>query len=485
MRLRLRLFWKILFGFWFTFICIVEGVWVVFTLYNIPRFREEIRSYAHNLSETRLASAETALRLGGEDGLRVLLASWPEEERVRLTFAPVGADEGENWLGPNVSVLASMKVPGKVPGNVSGNVPGYIARIVKEEGKPERRIISRKVPLADGTIVRIIYDRTDMLPRPPKHGPLHIPVEMVVFGVVGGLLFSALLAWHLSRPIWRLRKGFTQLAGGNLDVRLKGLMGRRRDEIADLARDFDSMAERLQILVESREQMLYDVSHELRSPLARQHIAIGLARQNPRRTEALLDRIERESSRMDELVGELLTLSRVEAEESVLEEYFDLQGLARVVVDNTRFEAEKDGVSIQMHHVPEDELAEISTVRGDAELVRRALENVLRNAVRHSPPGSSVVVSVKVDAAMNSCAITVEDSGPGVPEESLKRIFEPFVRLRTAEGGATGKGTSQGAGLGLAIASRAIAVHKGRIYAANRSEGGGLSITMVLPLEGG
>jgi two-component system OmpR family sensor kinase len=330
------------------------------------------------------------------------------------------------------------------------------------------------VTLADGSSCRVTYETAGLLPMPHRPGPFSLPPQLVILGALGGLLFSTLLAWHLSTPIWRLREGFGRLASGELDVRLRGLMGRRRDEIADLARDFDRMAERMQALVESREQLLHDVSHELRSPLARQHTAIGLARQNPQRTASLLDRIEQESSRMDDLVGELLTLSRVEAEGGGFEEYFDLQSLVRVVVNNTRFEAAGDGVDIGLAMAPEGAPDEMFTVRGDSELVRRALENVLRNATRHSPRGSCVAVGVFVDGAANRCTIRVEDSGPGVPPEFLRQMFEPFVRLRKSKG--------QGVGLGLAIAKRAIAVHGGSIEAANRPEGG-LCVTIVLPLE--
>ena len=438
--MRLRLFWKILFSFWLTFICIVEGVWIIFSLNDAPHQRPWEAAIQHNVAEIRLGSATTALRLGGVDGVQALLAEWPEKERVRLSFAPFSGD---------VTTSAVL------------------------DGKEGSAIYSRVESLPDGSAVRLQYDATDLFPR-HHPGPFSFPAELSILAVLGGLLFSSLLAWYLAAPAWRLRDGFAQLAGGNLDVRLKKLMGRRRDEIADLAGDFDLMAERMQSLVESREQLLHDVSHELRSPLARQHMAVGLARKAPERTPALLNRIEQESSRMDELVGELLSLSRVESGARALDAYFDLQELARVVVDNVRFEADQDGVAIDLSMVPATGPDQTATIRGDAELVRRALENVLRNAVRHTPRNSSVDVSVTVDSARNTCAIRIADHGPGVPGESLGRIFEPFVRL--------GKGESHGVGLGLAIAKRAIVVHGGTIEAENR-EGAGLTIAITLALE--
>jgi two-component system OmpR family sensor kinase len=365
---------------------------------------------------------------------------------------------------------------------------------VPEPQDAEFPFYKRTVRLDDGRAYALRYDTSDLF-KPRKAGPLNIPAELLVLGILGGLLFSAALAWYLTAPVWRLREGFGQLAQGRLGVRLKPLMGRRRDEIVDLADDFDVMAGRMQALVESREQLLHDVSHELRSPLARMHMAIGLARQNPSRTEALLGRIEQESSRMDELVGELLTLSRVEAQGATLDDYFDLAELLRVVVNNARFEARQDGVEIALRlpgGAGEDETDGNATVRGDAELVRRALENVLRNAVRHSPRGTVVDVGVDVEfeGVAHARTIRIEDRGPGVPPEALQRIFDPFVRLGEASGTGvdqisgqnTGQNAGQGAGLGLAIARRAIAVHHGSITAKNR-EGGGLSIAISLPVE--
>ncbi|WP_419785022.1 HAMP domain-containing sensor histidine kinase [Pseudodesulfovibrio sp.] len=430
--MRIRLFWKILFGFWLTFICISQGVWLIFHLYEQPRHRPWLVEYVRQQAEVRLEAAATVLRLGGEKELLALVDGWPEQER-----------KGFSWHFGN------------------------------ETAKPDYPVFTKQGVLPDGATCTLQYDGTSALPHPPRSGWFNMPPELVILGILGGLLFSALLAWYLIKPVWRLRLGFDQLTKGQLGIRLKPLMGRRRDEIADLARDFDTMAERMQTLVESREQLLYDVSHELRSPLARQHMAFGLARQNPQRMPQLLDRIEKESSRMDELVGELLTLSRVEFGADMPEEYFDIGSLARVVVDNAAFEAREDGVEVVLHMAPDEEETG-TTACGEAELIRRALENVVRNGVRHSPRGTSVRVTVTRDMGSDSCRIRIADSGPGVPEKDLGKIFEPFVRLGNTSG--------SGAGLGLAIAKRAVTVHGGTIQAIN-GPNGGLQITITLPLS--
>lgn len=449
--MRVRLFWKILFSFWLTFICIVEGVWIIFSINDAPHQRPWEISLGRSVAEIRLGSAATALELGGKAGLQALLAAWPERERGRLSFEPLHA---ASPLIPHGSGESDAVSP---VGASDGGSTTYF----------------RIAVLPNGSRMRLTFDAANLLSR-PRPGPLSFPFELPLLALLGGLLFSSLLAWYLTVPAWRLRMGFDQLAGGKLDVRLKGLMGGRRDEIADLARDFDLMAERMQSLVESREQLLHDVSHELRSPLARQHMAIGLARKTPERIPDLLDRIERESSRMDELVGELLTLSRVESGGAALDEYFDLQELVRVVVENVRFEAEQEGVRINLSLPSMDGPDGMLTVRGDAELVRRALENVLRNGVRHTPRDTVVDVAVTMDGGGDSCSIRIVDHGSGAPEESLERLFEPFVRLENNR--------KRGVGLGLAIARRAIVAHGGTIHAEN-SPGAGLVVIITLNPE--
>lgn len=441
-----RLFWKILFSFWLTFMLIVEGLWVIFTLHDRPR-RPSEEEMAQRVAGMHIASTATALRLGGLPAVEALLAAWPEAERQRLTVEPVTSEQ-------------EAATEGKAVQRPSAN--------------DDRRTVTQTVQGGNQTAYRLTYDTQDMFPRPPRPGPLNIPPELLVLGVAGGLLFSATLAWYLTRPVRWLRGGFDQLAQGRLGVRLRPHIGRRRDEIADLARDFDLMAERLQQLVASREQLLHDVSHELRSPLARLHMAIGLARQNPQRTQASLDRIELESCRLDELVGELLTLSRVEAGNPQLDEYFDLDSLVRAVVSDARFEANTSGIQVETNIDARDQPSEASpTVQGNAELIRRAVENVVRNAIHHSTSGQRVDVNVFADWAARSFVIHVVDEGPGVRQDALESIFEPFVRLQ-------GNAKGSGFGLGLAIAKRAITAHGGSIEARNR-EKRGLLMTIRLP----
>jgi two-component system OmpR family sensor kinase len=299
---------------------------------------------------------------------------------------------------------------------------------------------------------------------------------VIDLAVIGGLLFAAVLAWYLTRPIRRLRQGFGRLAEGDLTVRLRGQMGRRRDELADLARDFDQMADRLQQLVSSRDRLLHDVSHELRSPLARLHMAIGLARQNPQKITATLERIELEAGRLDELVGELLTLARIEGDDPRLDQYVDLVELIGAVAEDARFEAEQVGVAVRLGVESFTlEGASRPPVKGNGELLRRGLENVVRNAIRFSSRGQHVDIVVELRLVDGTYVVEIADEGPGAPEAALETMFEPFVRLHEGERG-------RGFGLGLAIARRAVAAHRGAICARNRSQGG-LAVRVELPAE--
>jgi len=315
---------------------------------------------------------------------------------------------------------------------------------------------------------QVIVQLDERLPPPPP-----TPVWWLVIEFLACLVFSAVLAIYITRPIERLRVGFSGLASGDLTTRLRQSMGRRRDEIADLARDFDVMAERLEQLASSRVRLLHDVSHELRSPLARMSVAMALARQNPERTEEALGRIEADGARLNAIVGDLLSLSRAEADFPRDDSYFDVFELLEVVCSDVRFEAQPRRVDVELRLVgPPAMRVGTSVIAGAPELVRRAFENVVRNALRYSPDGA--VVSVAGSVVTAEIIIEVRDRGPGVDPHLLDAIFDPFVK---------GSDEESGAGLGLSIARRAIVAHAGRIEAL-LPPGGGLLVRIALPAAG-
>jgi two-component system OmpR family sensor kinase len=330
----------------------------------------------------------------------------------------------------------------------------------------------QRVETADGasyTLYIPMEDRPWLKRLLFRHGPPP-PTVPLLSGLIASLVFGALLAWYVARPIRHLRGAFAALSRGELDTRVAPLIGRRRDDVADLGRDFDRMAEQLQSLIGAQRFLLHEVSHELRSPLARLQAAIGLARQNPDALDGSLERIEREAERVDELVGQLLTLSRLEARGTDTAggaaEETDLMDLIASVAADAHFEAQTEGRSVAFSGTGEA----VALVR--AELVHRAVENVVRNAVRHTRPGSTVEVQAEVRSG--TLVVRVADRGPGVAEADLPRIFEPFFRGADDRGGA-------GFGLGLAITRRAVELHGGTVWAGNR-DGGGLVIELSLPL---
>ncbi|HBN51357.1 MAG TPA: two-component sensor histidine kinase, partial [Thalassospira sp.] len=225
-------------------------------------------------------------------------------------------------------------------------VPDFIPEERFEEIR-ENGFLSRDAVSPVGLLVHLKFDVSDIVASIPERRRFNVPTPLVIAGVLGGLVFSGVLAWYLTRPIRQLQEGFERLSNGDLTWRLGEKIGRRRDEIADLARDFDVMAVRLQQLIEARDRLLNDVSHELRSPLARMQLAVGLARQKPERIEGSLDRIEKETIRLDELVGELLTLSRAESGASQNQTWLDIDHLLGRVVSDARFEAEATGIKVQ------------------------------------------------------------------------------------------------------------------------------------------
>lgn len=296
-----------------------------------------------------------------------------------------------------------------------------------------------------------------------------VPLLRLLIALLGSLFFSLALAWYMTQPVRHLRQATNQFAAGKLGTRVLHKIGRRKDEIADLAKDFDHMAEQVERLVAGQKRLLDDVSHELRSPLARLQVAVEMIRQQPDKTNELMERIDKESQRLAALVGELLTLSRLEADVYDNEkDYFDINGLLQSIVDDAQFEAKSQNKRVAFNGL--DEIL----INGSIELLRRAIENIVRNAVYHTPENTSVSIAIRHEN--NRITISVSDSGDGVDKDRLKDLFQPFVRINERKQNVK----VPGYGLGLAIARQALEIHNGQIKAYNH-EGGGLCIEMEFP----
>jgi two-component system sensor histidine kinase CpxA len=304
-----------------------------------------------------------------------------------------------------------------------------------------------------------------------------IPGIGILIAVISSGLVCYLLARSMTSPVTRLRRAAQSLAAGDLSVRTGAPSGGSRGEMIELMRDFDVMAERLETLVDSQSRLLKDVSHELRSPLARLSVALGLARQKASPDiEASLARIELEADRLNQLIQRLLTISRLESGADGLHKgSLSLRELVEQVAHDAEYES--PGRHCRVVADANDEFL----VEADPDLLRSAVENVIRNATRYTTEGTTVEVRLERQKAPHGdeMVIRVADAGPGVPEAALMKIFEPFYRLDDARNRQTG-----GAGLGLSIADRAIRLHGGQVHASNRKEGG-LEVEIRIPATAG
>jgi two-component system sensor histidine kinase CpxA len=293
--------------------------------------------------------------------------------------------------------------------------------------------------------------------------------KRLTLAIIFSGLVCALLARYLTRPITRLRRAATLIASGDLKARAGDGSRPQYDEVGQLVKDFDHMAERLEILIGAQQRLISDVSHELRSPLTRLKLALDLGRGDSRASDSTLDRIEREAERLSNLVGMLLTLSRLESGDSGPDtSVIQIPDLLAEIAADVDIEAQSRRCSIELDQMPE------CWTEGNPEVLRSAFENVVRNAIRYTDPGTAVKVSAVCDAS--EVRITVRDHGPGVPDSELQKVFKPFYRVDTSRERRTG-----GVGLGLAIAERAIKLHNGKITAENL-KGGGFSVEITLPL---
>ncbi|MGD8642150.1 MAG: ATP-binding protein [Gammaproteobacteria bacterium] len=298
--------------------------------------------------------------------------------------------------------------------------------------------------------------------------------ERVTFGILISGLICFFLARYFTSPLTKLRISTQMLAQGEFNTSDLQQLRSRKDEFGALAVDFEKMTNRLRELLESQKQLLRDISHELRSPLTRTRIALGLARnKNPASDSEELDRIERELERFEILIGELLTFVKIEPGNQSFEmTVTDLSELLDQVAQDARYEHQEKLRTTKM--ITLDCPPNVEMV-GDPRLLHRAIDNIVRNACYYSPGNTSVDIRCHQDT--RAIHITIEDNGPGVPENMLEKIFQPFVRVSPARESDTG-----GSGIGLAIAKRVIDIHNGTIAAANKLNNSGLVVSITLPL---
>jgi two-component system sensor histidine kinase CpxA len=455
------LFLRIFLSFW-----VAQALFVVLAILVTLAFRPRTSTW-EGLRATVLNDAVIAFEEGGEGQLKQYFDNLETTQHVRAFLFDENGIEVSRRAAPDWAIRVASGGP-RSPRD------GFII--------PAPTVVRESRASSDG---KHHYTLVMGLPPGPRlfFGPRGMPIPGLIIAIISSGLVCIFLAWYLTKPIVRLRAATRQLAAGDLSARSGAPASRRRDEVAGLMRDFDGMAERMESLVKAQSRLLNDISHELRSPLARLNVALGLARQRSDVADPeMLDRIELEASRLNELIGRILTLARLEdGEQRVPQTPVPLDELVQNIAEDAEFEAQARHCHVRTV-IPQGDWE----VRGNASLLHSAVENVVRNAIRYTQERTSVEVVLTSEAGIGESGIsgpqallTVSDCGPGVPPDALEKVFQAFYRLDDARGRLTG-----GVGLGLAITERAVRFHGGRVSAHNRAEGG-LRVEIRLPLISG
>ncbi len=444
-----RLFWKIFLPFWVAQALLLGALYLRIH-YRInsehPWWIQPVRREMPVLAELATHRFESH----GQAGLAVLLNSISQPRR------------SEFWLVDS----SGRELSGRP-------IPGWLfdaaAAAEKKEGlyhSSEANVLATRVTTPQGQYLLI----AQLVPPPLSE---RVPGDILwtlKLGTIFSALICLLIAHYLTKPIERLRDATHELARGNLDIRAGENLGNRRDEIADLVRDFDTMAGELRNLIQSERNLLSGVSHELRSPIARIRLALTLARNaDEDERKEMLDRIEQDSIQLDSMLEQILTVARLESgQQKPKFEKLSLNDVLDDVLHDANFEAAATAATISYESSGEIQ------INGDAGLLRSAVENVVRNAIFYS--GQDGEIKVRLGQDGRSAIISVSDNGPGVPEGALPLLFKPFYRVDDSRGVSTG-----GMGLGLAIVRNALAVHGGTVTARNIAPHG-LEVELRLPL---
>ncbi len=446
-----RLFWKIFLPFWILQTCIL-----LFVAYRVhSSFGPERPWWVQPERRAMPVLARYAYwryAKSGQDGLRELIRNIDLDRRSAYWF-----------FDDSMNELSGEPMPRETRAAVQ--------RALQQNGVASAKggtfIVER---VADAKGQNFVFAGEFFVPPLLQSLPGSMMVGILISSLLTSLLCAA-LAQYITRPIVRLRDAAHAIAGGNLEARA-GLSGSTRsDEISDLVKDFDTMAGEIRDLVESNRRMLMGASHDLRSPISRIRVALSLASTAPElERNELLGRIEIELLRLNEMIEQILTVARLESGHLRPEaEALSLNQVVGDAVEDARFEASQSNVEV----IYDDQWPEV-TMKGEENMLRSAVENVLRNAIFYSGTDGRVELSVKVQNAV--ATISVRDNGPGVPASALPKLFHPFYRVDDARGTTTG-----GSGLGLSIVSGAVKVHNGSVCARNL-EPHGLEILIELPV---
>jgi two-component system, OmpR family, sensor kinase len=442
------LYWRLLILF-----CAANLLALIFGGFLTQRFIEYTTAVEINWSALA-QGAEEAYDSGGD----AALADWSTQQRREGIEATL-YEQGQ------------ALVPVRMPSFVENALPGWLAegRDMVVQPWPNLYLAVQQVKGQDGQVRQLVaLSRTHSRLRQQTRQTILLAIQCVL-----SLFFIGMVGWwaarSVARPVNAIRTATRRMAAGELSARV-GEQGRRaHDELAQLAQDFDAMAVRIEALVAHDRSVLQDLSHELRSPLARLHLILDLARRSTDPDEAAryFTQAEQEIARLDSMTSEMLALSRLEGGlPGENREPVDIAALLRECARRAGLEADERNIQLQV------EASAPATISGNELLLERAFDNLLSNAIKFSPPGGTVHLRVHSEAGQ--AELSIRDHGPGVPPDELESLFRPLFRGSNA-------GRADGHGLGLAIVERVVRAHGGRIHADN-AEGGGLVVRLELPL---
>lgn len=476
-----QLFWKFLLAFWSALAFAIGLIWAVEKLNgNIEPDRRLMFGVQARLLQS---SAQTMVDAGGIALLGKVVAKWDLDPMAREQILILDA-QGQDYLQRQVpddwrQQLAKRQSAAHFRVTSADGQHWQLLAVPNDSSFNQRfRLWNAAAPESQPTAID-----PSAVKRPPLPPFWFHPLFLMLSVVFTSMAASLLLAWYFAAPVRQLEQALADLPKEQWRTQLGVAITQRKDEFGKLARSFNQMAKSVYLAILSQRRLLHDVSHELRSPLARLQILIGLARQQPEDFAAALDKVEAEAMRLDALVGEILTFSRLESGEVSLQQHqVNVTEMLESICDDGQLEAAAQHKQLQLALLPQ------ISVQADAEMLYRAFENVIRNAIKYTLPDTLVLVRAEIMPAAQltgaaavqpaMARIWVDDDGPGVPEAELELLFQPFFRSHKQ---------SDGVGLGLSIAKRAVQTCGGTIVAQNRLDHQGqrlgLRLCISLPLS--
>lgn len=447
------LYWKIFLSFWLaTILIILCTAWLTSEIAQKSSIPARERVFMDSYANAAIATLES----GQKNALKKWLEQTGTSKHLTLFLITnsgeiIGSEEPPDIVKKITTNMGSSELYSGLLkfGNV---IVSHV--IVSTSGKAYRLVAISNKPLSQ------------FIEIPWSGLTLRLPIAIIISGII-----CYLLSLYLTKPLRSLRLAAKSIATGVLSTRVGHMAGHRHDEIAELSDEFDRMAEQLESLIASKERLLRDISHELRSPLARLQIAIELGRKKAsEKLEPEFSRMEIECFRLNNLIGEIIKFARMDKSTAQLtKKQVNLPVLIDQIIEDANFEINEKEPVVFFHQRCD------CTLLLDERLIHRAIENIIRNALRYSAPHPKIDVSLSYDEAKKVFYVDIKDNGPGVPETELDKLFNPFYRVDSSRAKHTG-----GYGLGLAIAMQAIRLHHGEIHASN-CEGGGLQVRISLP----